>query len=222
MRLNGEVPGEGGLCSGVTIPLQDGGVLEVSIRDGFGKHAKNLWDRRNQELAGGRRQQIDWLFAEDLDLEHVYAEQGSAFMIKCDYVGMERSVKIGTKTRGRVTEWADLSDCRLTDRGLWTPFLAEAKARHPRHRKKTPPPAPPKAKKAKAPQAASSRVRCDSRFPRVSGHPRPTQGGSSRADEHACARCRMGTQRTRPSRPDRRRRTKPRRGRGKAGSSRPG
>ncbi|MFD0902098.1 competence protein CoiA family protein [Actinomadura sediminis] len=160
MRLNGEVPGEGGLCSGVTVPLQDGGVLEVSIRDGFGKHAKRLWDRRNRELAGGRRQQIDWLFAEGLDLEHVYAEQGYAFMIKCDYVGMERSVKIGTKTRGRVTEWADLSECRLTDEGLWTPFLADAKARHPR-RRKTPsqPPAPPKAKKAKAakprPSAAS-------------------------------------------------------------------
>ncbi|CND72706.1 Competence protein [Mycobacterium tuberculosis] len=153
VRLNGEVPGEGGLCSGVTIPLRDGGVLEVSIRDGFGRHAKGLWDRRNRKLAGDRRQPIDWLFAEGLDVEHVYAEQGYAFMIKCDYVGMERSVKIGTKTRGRVTDWADLSECRLTNQGLWTPFLEEAKARHPRRRKMTPPPAPPKAKKAQVPKA---------------------------------------------------------------------
>ncbi|TDC69043.1 hypothetical protein E1200_09710 [Actinomadura sp. GC306] len=148
MRLNGNIPGEGGVCSGVTIPLKDGGALEVSIRDGFGKHSKRLWDQRNRELADGRRQHIDWLFAEGLDLEHVYAEQGYAFIIKCDYVGMERSVKIGTKTRGRVTEWADLSECRLTDGGLWTPFLAEAKARHPRGRRKTPP-SPPAARKAK-------------------------------------------------------------------------
>jgi hypothetical protein len=128
ITIDGRLPMEGGYCTGLTIPIDKGGILAVSIRNGFGRDAKDEWQARNRELRRSS-QQIDWLFMERLPVDYVYDEQGYVFRVRCETVGLDRTVKIGTQTRGHIPRWSDLSECKITDHGLWTPHVEEARKR---------------------------------------------------------------------------------------------
>ncbi|MCO5967496.1 competence protein CoiA family protein [Actinoallomurus soli] len=151
VSINGKLPGEGGVCTGLTFSVDKEFAFEVSLRDDFSRQSMSEWKTRNRALQKVA-DKVNWVFADKLPVDHVFKEQGFVLRVRCDSVGTERSVRVGVQRRGHVVHWSDLSECTLTEHGIWTPYIDDARRYGQSRLNKATQPAPKQIKPDKSKQ----------------------------------------------------------------------
>ncbi|MFE0384530.1 hypothetical protein ACFW1F_10655 [Streptomyces bungoensis] len=92
------------------------------------------WRRADDELAADA-DDIDWIFAADGPITQQFlGRHGYCLRVRCETVGGERRVHIGTEARDRTVAWTPLEDCVLTPSGLVTADTERIRLSHPRPR----------------------------------------------------------------------------------------
>ncbi|MER5597708.1 hypothetical protein [Streptomyces sp. NPDC002265] len=92
------------------------------------------WRRAVGDLTEGS-EDLDWIFGPDTPVTRELAgRHGFCLRVRCETVGGERRVHIGTETPDRTgtIKWTPLEDCELTPTGLTTPDVETIRISHPR------------------------------------------------------------------------------------------
>lgn len=114
----------GSACTGLTFTRsgQAGENLIVRFADFENREAWARADEERQRVEPGTQ----WLFAEGSKaVWWAVAQNGHGFRVKCEQRGGRRTVMIETVLEDCVPRWSDAAECRITEDGLWTPYLEE-------------------------------------------------------------------------------------------------
>ncbi|MBG0825723.1 hypothetical protein HS048_34115 [Planomonospora sp. ID91781] len=126
--LEGTVPQQGGICTGMTIETTKGLMIAIALRNDLRKDSDRVWPQRDAVLRRSHKR-VEWLFAPPVPMvKHMTKREGHAFVVGCESDGLRRTVRIGSKSGGKIPLWANLEDCKIDEQGrLWTPQLAEVR-----------------------------------------------------------------------------------------------
>ncbi|WKD31347.1 hypothetical protein [Streptomyces xanthophaeus] len=80
--------------------------------------------RRAADSLGAKEGHVEWVFGPDGPITRdMVARQGYALRVRCETVGTDRRVLIGTVADHHLVAWAPLESCRMTKDGMVTPEL---------------------------------------------------------------------------------------------------
>ncbi|MFZ3500379.1 competence protein CoiA family protein [Streptomyces sp. 5.8] len=116
-----------------------GGAVELRFASGarlirvqMGRLPLQTWRQDRKRLDDLYTRRAHWAYGPDSGLAHNEVEsQGHAIRFSCRTEGGTREVYVGTQLPDHAVEWATLSECRLTERGIATPSLARKPAPAP-------------------------------------------------------------------------------------------
>ncbi|GLV97952.1 hypothetical protein [Streptomyces lavendulae] len=85
--------------------------------------------RRAADSLGVKEGHVEWVFGPDGPITRdMVARQGYALRVRCETVGTDRRVLIGTVADNHIVVWASLESCRMTKDGIVTPELEALRA----------------------------------------------------------------------------------------------
>ncbi|MER7132100.1 hypothetical protein [Streptosporangium saharense] len=114
-----------GQCTDLTVSAPKGRSL---IRVQLTNLPPEEWAEADRALRRGARD-VEWMFGPRATrtARNLVDRDGYALRVRCDTEDGARIVKVGTETRDGKLAWNDLSECAISERGIVTPVLQEAR-----------------------------------------------------------------------------------------------
>ncbi|MER7208865.1 hypothetical protein ABT340_17535 [Streptosporangium sp. NPDC000239] len=114
-----------GQCTDLTVSEPKGRSL---IRVQLANLTPERWIEADRALRRGVRD-VEWMFGPRATrtARNLVDRNGYALRVRCDTEDGERIVKVGTETRDGNLVWNDLSECEISERGIVTPVLQDAR-----------------------------------------------------------------------------------------------